>query len=35
MKSGGYAMDFYEIGFWSLLTYIVVREIYLASTWMV
>lgn len=34
MKSGGHTMDFYEIGFWTLLSYIVVREIYLAAAWM-
>lgn len=35
VKSGGHAMDSYEMGFWVLLSYIVVREIYLATTCLV
>ena len=34
MKSGGLAMDYYEVGFWALLSYIIAREIYLATAWM-
>jgi len=33
MKWGEHIMDFYEVGFWTLLSYIIVREICLAAAW--